>query len=495
MLVLAQVMERLSALEEALAERDRQLSERDARILALEKQVTELEERIRANSSNSGQPPSSDTPAERDARRQRAISRREPSGKKRGGQPGHKGHRRQMYEPDQVSAVVVCAPAACGECGEDLTSEHDVRVDRHQVVELPPIRPHVTEYEMHDRHCAACGVITHAKRPDGAPPGGFGPRLTALAGVLTGSYHLSRSRAVALLRDTFGVRMSTGALSTCEHRVSEALAPSYEEAKRHVQQADNRYIDATTWFTNASRSAVWVVATVAVTLIAMTANASRAALLGLVGRITGRVVSDRAKVFDCWSGNERQTCWAHLLRYFEAMAQRDGPSSDIGATLCNYTLAMFSVWHDFKRGALSRAELQAMFRKPPRGSPDPTPFVDRFRDQLHQGLDCGHRATAGTCRDILDNHWAALWTFIDIDGIDPTNNHAERELRSTVMWRQRSFGAQSERGNRFAERITTTDRTLRKRGASLYPFLCDAIAASWTGQTPPALMPQDLVTP
>jgi len=509
--MLDQVLERLTALEAVLAERDSQLAERDQqlaerdqqlaerdrqlaegneRIAALERRVAEFERLLGRNSSNSGLPPSSDAPAVRLERRERAVTRGKGSGKKRGAQLGHKGHKRQLFAPEDVTEVVTCAPTSCGGCGEDLDASHDVAVQRDQVVELPPVRPLITEYQLHCRKCAACGLATTGKRPAGAPPGGYGPRLTTFAAMLTGAYHLSRRRAAALLRDAFGIRMSTGALSKCEHRVSEALADSYEEARQHVQEAETRHIDASTWYTNANRSAVWVVATTLVTLFAMTASASRAALMSIVGRITGRVVVDRATVFNCWTGDKRQTCWAHLLRYFEGMAQqRDGPASQVGLTLCNLTFAMFSIWHEVKKGTMTRGQFQAAMHEP-HGEQEPKAFTERFRDVLRYGEICGHPATEGTCRNILENHWDALWVFVDVDLVEPTNNHAEQEVRSTVKWRQTSFGAQSERGNRFAERIMTVSRTLRKRHAPLHEFLHDVVDATWAGRTRPALVPE-----
>jgi len=488
---LAERDRQLAERDRQLAERDRQLAERDARIALLEKRVAELEERLNRNSGNSSKPPSTDSPSQREQRRQRSASRGKDSGKKQGAQAGHKGHKRRLVPPEEVTTVVVCAPESCGSCGLELDASHDIAVHREQVVELPPVTPIVTEYRLHRRQCAGCGKEHVGQRPPGAAPGGFGPRLTAIAGTLTGAFHLSRRSAVVLLRDLFGVGMSTGALSSCERRVAEALATSHEEARAHVENAPSRYIDATTWYTKASRSAVWVVATAMVTLIAMTANASRAALLTIVGRITGRIVGDRATVFNCWQGTQRQTCWAHLLRYFEGMAQRDGPASQVGTALCNLTLAMFSIWHDFKRGTITRVELQAHFRTP-RGQPKPEVFVERVRAVLDYGRVCGDRSTEGTCRDILEKHWDSLWVFLDIDGVDPTNNHAERELRSTVKWRQTSFGTQSKRGNLFAERIMTASRTLRKQVRPLYPFVRDTLVAHWSGATKPSILPQPI---
>lgn len=501
---LDEILSRLRALEGQLAERDRQiaeltaklaerdaqLAERDARIAALEREVATLKEKLGQNSRNSGRPPSGDSPSERASRPKRSKTGGGTGGRTRGGQRGHRGHARELYPSDQVTAAVPCRPVACRGCGEPFESESTaVSVRREQVVELPEVALEVTEYSLERHYCACCGETTEGARPAHAPAGGFGPRLTAFAAMLTGAWHLSRSRAVHLLSDGFGVRMSTGAISACERRMSDALADSHAAALEHVASSETRYIDATTWFSRGNRASVWVVATAAITLLTITANATRKALLGLVGRVTGRVVCDRATVFNVWVGEARQTCWAHLLRYFEAMAQRDGASARIGEDLCGATLAMFSVWHDFKRGELTREQLRASFFEP-RGDPDPKRFLDRFRDLLLEGTRCGHPATAGTCHDLLDHHWDALWTFIKVDDVEPTNNHAERELRSTVMWRQRCFGSQSERGDRFVERMGTVVRSLRKQRRAIYPFLVDSIQATTAGQSVPSILPQ-----
>ena len=498
-------MERLEALvaerDCQLAERDRQLAERDALIAKLERRVVELEELLGANSSNSGKPPSSDTPAERAERRKTTSRHRKRSGRKRGGQPGHKGHSRKLVALEDVDEVVPCRPEVCCGCGATLLpGVEPVTVQREQVFELPPIVPLVTEYRRERVACGACGIETVGARPAGAPPGGYGPRLTAFVAMLTGVYHLGRRRVVELLLDGLGVRMSLGAVSGCEHRVSGALAAAHDEAREHVSNAETRYVDATTWWSGSASASVWVVATTVVTFLAITARSTRQALLGLIGRVAGRVVCDRATVFDCWVGSARQTCWAHLLRYFEAMLERAGPSRRIGYDLCLLSGAMFHVWHQLKAGAIDRACLQVALRDArydplPEARNAPMSFVERVRALLEEGTRSDHPKTAGTCRDLLDKHWDSLWTFVDVEGVELTNNHGERELRWAVLWRKRSFGTQSDRGDRFAERILTTARTLRKQERHLLTFLVQSIRAAWSGTAPPSLLPSDHVTP
>ncbi|MFT7578904.1 MAG: transposase [Myxococcota bacterium] len=239
---------------------------------------------------------------------------------------------------------------------------------------------------------------------------------------------------------------------------------------------------------------MWVIATAAISFLAITARSTRAALLDLVGRDNGRVVCDRATAFNSWKGPVRQTCWAHLLRYFEAMAPRDGPSGRIGHQLCTLTFLMFSAWHDFKAGRIDRAGFQTALRQP-RGDPQPIPFVEGFRTLIDEGRRCENPETAGTCRNLLKLHWDEMWTFVDVKGVEPTDNHAEQELRPAVLWRKRSFGTQSDRGDRLAERILTAARSLRKQSRHLHNFLVESLHAAWCGDAPPSLLPRDQPTP
>ena len=202
--------------------------------------VAELEERLRKNSQNSSQPPSSDPPTVVRARGPR--SKRKP-----GGQPGHTGHQRMMVPQEQVDRLVPVKPRHCRRCGGRLAGAVGDPV-RHQVMEVPPVRPHVTEYQLHTLWCEACGVTTTAPLPPGVPRGAFGPRLQAVAAVCTGVYHLSRRTTVGVLRDLFGVPMSVGALSACEQAVSAAVAPPVGQAHAYVQQqAEVRQADETGW--------------------------------------------------------------------------------------------------------------------------------------------------------------------------------------------------------------------------------------------------------
>jgi transposase len=164
-------------------------------IADLRQQVADLNARLGQNSHNSSKPPSTDGPT---------VKRRpsqEPSGRKRGAQPGHELHRRPLLPADEQ---IPCKPSACRRCGEALTGS-DPHPLRHQVIELPPIKPLVTEYQLHRLVCPHCGTFTCATLPQGVPIGQQGPRLQAALAVLTGAYRLSKSQAETLYADLVSV--------------------------------------------------------------------------------------------------------------------------------------------------------------------------------------------------------------------------------------------------------------------------------------------------
>ena len=223
---------------------------------------------------------------------------------------------------------------------------------------------------------------------------------------------------------------------------------------------------------------LWTLASAAATVYSILPDGARDTIRPLFGPTLGILVSDRATVFSFWSMTSRQICFAHLLRKFVAFSEREGTAGGLGREMLGYTALVFEYWHGYKAGILSRKEFEH--------------WLCPVRRGLEQALERGAKADierlSGSCADILD-HRDALWTFVTHDGVEPTNNHAERELRGFVMWRKRSFGSQSERGERFAERIMTTVHTARKQGKAVLDFLVQAITAQLTGAVAPRLLP------
>ncbi|MGA7122231.1 MAG: IS66 family transposase [Polyangiaceae bacterium] len=448
--------------------KDAQLTDRDVRITELERKLTEvtqlvisLRDQLGRNSRNSHLPPSSDGPGARPSGGSSPVGAR-----KRGGQPGHGGNKRELLPPDEVDAIVELYPKACENCWLALPRVRSDEATRYQVTELPPIRPHTTEYRCNAVTCT-CGYTTVAKAEGVVPTSPFGPRLMALIALLTGVYHLSRRRSVTLLRDVLGVRISLGALSSVEGRVGAALEPVVQEVWSKVDDAAVKHADATSWLLSGKLRSLWTIATKAVTVFKILVDGSSASVKPIFGACRGILVSDRATVFCFWTMSLRQICWAHLLRKFVSFSERDGPARSIGNELLDYTVLIFDYWHDLQAGKIDRRTFRAWL----------APVRLRVEECLARAVAATVKDVSGACADILE-HKEALWTFVERDEVEPTNNHAERELRAFVLWRKKSFGAQSERGNLFAERIMTVAHTARKQDKNVFAFLTECLGGT-----------------
>jgi transposase len=281
---------------------------------------------------------------------------------------------------------------------------------------------------------------------------------------------------VQLLSDLMGVRISLGAVSAIEARVSAAVAPAVDEACERVAHAAVKHTDGTTWLQAGVVLSLWTIATTCATVFKIVANGRGRTLRPLYGALRGILISDRAAALNFWAMDRRQICWAHLLRKFVAFEERDGPAGKHGRELLEYTGILFEYWHDYRDGKLTRDGLRAWM----------TPVREHFEELLERIVAAKLPEVSGSCADIL-MHRQALWTFVDHDGVEPTNNHAERELRAFVLWRKRSFGTQSERGNRFAERLMTVAHTARKQAKNVLEFLTACCVARADGSAAPSL--------
>ncbi len=468
---------RIGELEAELAARDAELAARDARIAVLEqqvaallKQVADLTEKLGQNSRNSHLPPSSDPPG--------SASGKKPAGKrKRGGQRGHRGHRRDLLPPEKVNEFVDLFPPQCEDCCEPLPKTLDLMALRYQMTELPPIEPHTTEYRRHAVTCLCCGHQTRAAYDaTKIPASPFGPRLMAVIALLTGVYNISRRRAAELLLQLAGVRISLGALSAVEGRVSDAVEQPVAEAWQRVNGSKVKHTDGTGWLQAGVTLSLWTIASVIATVYKIVAHGSKQMLEPLYGTLEGILVSDRAAALNFWAMERRQVCWAHLLRRFVAFSERDGPAGSFGRELLDYVGLLFEYWHAFKDGKLTRDQLRAHM----------APVRQHVEAVLERAVAAKIDRLSGSCADMLE-HQKALWTFVEHDGVDPTNNHAERELRAFVLWRKRSFGSQSERGNLFAERLMSVAHTARKQQCDVLDFLTSCCEAQATGTPAPSL--------
>lgn len=468
---------RPATLEAALAMIERLLevnAHLQARVAEQQVQIAELEERLGQNSRNSSCPPSSDSPAVT------PPARRPPSGRAPGGQPGHDGHHRVLLPVEQVDAVMPLRPPHCRGCGARLRGE-DATPQRHQVTEVPQVRPHVTEYQLHTLACAQCGLETTAALPPGVPTGAFGPRLAATVGVCTGVYHLSKRTAEGLLADLFGVELALGTVTACEQTVSAVLAAPVAAAHAYVQEQAVAHADETGWREGRQRAWLWVAVTPLVTVFLIHRRRGREAAQALLGAFAGILVTDRWSAYRHWAVARRQLCWAHLVREFTAFTERGDAAAQIGGALLDETKQMFAWWDRVRDGTVGRAAFQAAMG----------PVRARVEALLHDGAACGHAKTAGTCREILKLA-PALWTFVAVLGVEPTNNAAERALRPAVLWRKGCFGTHSAAGSRFVERMLTVAATLTHQRRNVVDYVTDACVAALHHQPAPSLLPRGL---
>jgi transposase len=452
--------------------RDARIAELEREVVALKAQVAELLARLGQNSQNSSKPPSSDPPGTpREAK--------EPTGRARGGQPGHKGHKRERLPADRVVPVV---PTRCDRCRRPLRGiDPDPRI--HQVVELPEIRPDVTEYELHELGCE-CGARTRASLPAGVPQGAFGPRLTAAVALCTSRFHMSKRMAQEFLRDMLGVEVALGSISKMEQSVSEAIAAPVEEARTAVRDQAVAHQDETGWYEGPkqgrkARAWLWVAVTALVTVFRIARSRGAEVTKEMLGEdFRGFLVVDRWAAYRWVARGMRQLCWAHLVRDFCCFAERGGAGGRIGEKLLQRAAIMFRSWHRIRDGTLTRRTFQRRMK----------PVERSVARLLRKAAVCGDAKIEGMAKDIL-KHEPALFTFVYADGVEPTNNKAERALRNAVIWRKISFGTDSERGSRFVERILTVTTTLKQQQRHALTFLTAACEAALHGRPAPSLLP------
>ena len=225
------------------------------RIEKLERENAELRERLNRDSTNSSRPPSSGFVGQK---RRPPVA---PSGRRRGGQPGHARCVRPLVAPERLAETIDYKPDACRRCGHELTG-NDPEPLRHQVAELPSIEPTVIEHRLHRLTCPQCRTRTTATLPSGVPAGAFGPRLQAVLALLSGGYRIGKRGVRQLAGDLFGLSLSLGMVAKLERQTAEALQAPMDELCGYIR-TQHANIDETSW-TQANqpkRAWLWAVVT------------------------------------------------------------------------------------------------------------------------------------------------------------------------------------------------------------------------------------------
>jgi transposase len=442
----------------------------------LEARIRDLEARLGQNASNSSMPPSANPP------QAPPPVRKKPTGRKPGGQPGHEAHLRQRLPPERLTEPTMhYVPTMCEACHEDLPSApgpDDPEPRWHQVIELPEIPVQVVEYQAHGRTCPDCGHITWEKIPDAVGAHVCGPRLTATLSFLTGRLHTSKRNVEEFAETVLKVPLALGTVCNLEQEMSDALANAHAEAQQTVQEAEAKNVDETGWKRAKEKRWLWGAATAQVACFVIATTRSAAGLVSLLGdKIKGIVSSDRWSVYGQLKLGLRQVCWAHLKRDFTKLVDRKSDAAEVGQMGLDAVDVIFELWHAFRGGGLTRSQLQRQI----------APVRQTLRKWLELGCACKDTKAAAFCGNLLALE-PAMWTFVRKEGVEPTNNHIERLLRSGVLWRKISFGCHSDAGCRFVERVLTVVETLRLQKRPVLEFLYQSLTAYRHGQKAPKLI-------
>ncbi len=442
--------------------------------------ISDLEEKLKTNSTNSSKAPSSDLfKTKKPKKKYHGAGNNKKL--KQGAQKGHKGKGRKLLPPEKVDHTVVCLPKSACECGGRI-KPNPRKVRRHQQFELPKIKPIVTEYQQVYGLCNTCGVTHCGDLPEGISPFLLAPRATATIAVFTGNYRLSKRSTQQVFKDIFNLPVSLGTISNAEKTVSAALEIPVEEAKVYIQKYKGSvHADETSHKQQGDKMWVWLAATMLVAVFIIRSSRSMESAKDLLGeKFSGFLITDRYASYNGIKSICRQFCWAHLMRDMQKISERSGRAGQIGDEILDYIKRMFRLWHRHKQEEMSRKTFQSAMK----------PIRQNIERLLIEGMVCGHEKTENTCAFLLKDK-NSLWTFVEIEGIEPTNNFAEQLIRPYVLWRKNSFGTQSERGNLFVERMMTTTTTCKLQKRNRYDYITAAVATHLKNESIPSLLPTE----
>jgi transposase len=424
------------------------------RVEELEKRTEKLETKANQNSQNSSKPPSSDRPFKKPNKKRKKGKR------KIGAQKGHKGHKQELLEPT-IEVKLVPENCDCG-CSTFLFDSLEPYYT-HQEIELPEIKMDVLHFILHQGKCNNCGKLVKAKVPKERRTG-YGSRLSALIAEMSGIQGNRRETVRTFCKSVLNFSISKGAIQRVVDRASEALKPAYEKIGNIARKEEINHVDETSWFQNGGLNWLWTMANSTVAYFMIHKNRSKEAFMELIQEWTGILVSDNYGTYVKWV-NLRQTCLAHLIRKAKGLSEKRN-----------------KVTQKFGKNVARELQLLCHWAKNPPDEKEWRDFYQRFIDLIFNSREV--KGEAGTLARSLIKHIDSLWVFLEVSGVEPTNNRAERVLRFGVLWRKRSKGTQSEKGNRWVERILSFKQTCQIHSLPSFPLLVDAIDSFFKEQEP-----------
>jgi len=501
-----QLRKRLSQQREEIAEQEKRIADREKQIADAEKQIADLERQLagrKQNSTNSSKPPSSDGLAGEPRQR----GRRKKSRRNAGGQPGHRGAHRSLVAAERVDEIRPVLPEHCRHCGHGLPAEIEQArtsgfVQRHQVTEIPHIQARVIEYQCQDHWrrqmqtlsqdkqtwrlrlwsvvCPDCGQSTRAPLPEEVA-GHFGPQLTALIAYLTVVCRMPRRVVETLLDQVLGIEISLGSTQKCWEEASQAVSAPCQELERLLKEEPVLNVDETGWRTNGDKRFLW--AFVAMRYVVYTVAPTRGSevLIRLLGAVfRGVLCSDRFSAYLKYHSGNAQFCWAHLKRNLLGIVEFT--KSSAVERFCRDALAqharLFRLWHKFRGGQMDRRQL--LLRS--------IPIQKQICALAERHLNSSHREVRNLATALFE-HNGRLFTFLEFEGVEPTNNSAERALRTGVQWRKICFGNRSSNGELATARLLTIAETCDLHNLNILAYLSAAIACHRSRQQVASLLP------
>lgn len=473
-----------AALRTEVAELRAENAELKAKLTEVSAELLRIKEILGLNSQNSSKPPSSDM--------KKPLKKLGGLGRPRGGQKGHQGTHRELWPEELLTEQIECPPVKQCPCGGRVELQSGVA--RRQVFELPEIQPEVREYKILSGVCCTCGKNHQGPLPVGVPKGIVGPRLMAWMSFLASYFHLSKVKIQLLVFELMGVHLSTGTISSQEDLVSGALEPIYAEAHTHIKTAAYLHVDETGFRQGnadgnnpkATKAWIWTAVSTHVTLFLIQLGRGKTQAQRLMGEaFLGTVCSDRWGAYAWVPIYRRSLCWAHLLRDFQRMAERDNALTPIAEHLIGATRDVFE-WHQaWKQDELTDAEYHGRVRLIRADVEIQLNAATAFTNDSDKLL----AQSAAFCQRLLKDQ-VALWTHTYSKEIEPSNNKAERALRQLVVWRKVCYGTQSLRGSEFLQRIFTVIASCQQQQRGILHFLTQAVKAHFMSDSPPSLVPE-----
>ena len=419
----------------------------------LEELLVGLQCHANKNSKNSDRPPSSDNPYRYPSRK-----KDDNTPKKAGAKVGHTGHAQELLMPSETIPIL---PETC-ECG-GKKFEHLEVYQVHQEIELPKIDMQITHFVLHQGDCCDCGETVKAAVPVEHQTG-YGPRLSAFIVEQAGIQGNSRTSIRDFCQSVLGFHISLGAIQKVVDRGSEAICPHYEAIAEVARQSEVNGIDETTWKEKGVLRQLWQMANPAVIFFMIHQRRSREAFFALIQDWKGILISDGYKVYRKWI-NLRQTCLAHLIRKAQWLTEHVKPDiRKFGEQALAELQFLCSMAHELP----SEKQWEAFQVR----------FINLIYDHWERDDEAGKFARR------LESELDSLWVFLQVLGVEPTNNHTERNFRFAVLLRKRSQGTRGDKGNRWIERILSLRQTARLRNRSSFDILVDAMTCYFKGQKP-----------